>query len=70
MEEKIGGVLKDTVKVIVIGLLIYAALGYLMKRTIDMPVVYVSWTTMECVKVEPKGSCNDMPERYNRIWVQ
>ena len=43
--------MKNSVKAIVVGVFIYVAvvtaLMYLVKNMVDMPVVYVSWTTRE-----------------------
>ena len=37
-----------------------------------VPVVEWSWTTGECVRVEPTeaGRCDQLPERYERVWVR
>ena len=37
---------------------------------LDMPVVYLSTRSGECVRVEGGGSCEDMPARYHRVWVR
>ena len=36
------------------------------------PSVYKSWSTKECVKVEPAsaGSCEDLPYRFEIVWVR
>ena len=36
------------------------------------PSVYKSWSTKECVSVEPEsaGSCEDLPSRYEIVWVR
>ena len=38
----------------------------------ESPLVYRSWSTRECVRVEPtsSGDCDDLPERYETIWVK
>ena len=39
----------------------------------DMPLVYKSWSTQECVKVEdPAGkySCDNLPGRYELVWAK
>jgi hypothetical protein len=39
-----------------------------------MPDVYVSYSTNECVKVvnyaDTKYACENLPKRFNHIWVQ
>ncbi len=42
---------------------------------IDIPDVLVSHTTNECVHVvnyrpEDKYTCENLPEKYNRVWVR
>lgn len=59
--------------VVVIGL--FATLIFMMLRTDDMPDVYVSNSTNECVKVINYDSrfdysCETLPEKYNHIWVE
>ena len=58
----------------VIGVLV-AILGYKAMGTIlDMPDVMVSNSTKECVEVINYGdtdwSCDNLPSRYNHIWVK
>ena len=38
----------------------------------SVPAVEFSWTTKECVRVIPPeaGTCDDLPERYEKVWVQ
>ena len=37
-----------------------------------LPLVYRSWSTKECVKVEPEsaGTCDDLPKRHEIVWVK
>lgn len=44
-------------------LLLVGGLGSL-KIILDMPVVYFSRSSGQCVEVRPVGSCNAMPARY------
>lgn len=41
---------------------------------LDQPNVYKSYMTQECVKVVhadgSAGSCDSLPTRYNRVWVE
>lgn len=58
----------------VIGVLV-AILGYQAMSTIlDMPDVMVSNSTKECVEVINYGdtdwSCDNLPSKYNHIWVK
>ena len=45
---------------------------WVMWMVLTAPVVYVRWTTMECVKVIPPeaGTCDALPKRYERVWVK
>ena len=38
----------------------------------EVPLVYRSWSTRECVGVDPAeaGDCDNLPERYQTIWVK
>ncbi len=38
----------------------------------EVPLVYRSWSTRECVRVEPAsaGDCDNLPDRYRTIWVK
>ena len=38
----------------------------------SIPVVEWSWTTQECVRVFPPeaGTCDLLPERYEKVWVR
>ena len=46
--------------------------SWMMWMVFTAPVVYTSWTTRECVKVVPPeaGTCDDLPKRYERVWVR
>ena len=41
-------------------------------KLMDRPLVYRSWSTKECVIVEPEeaGTCDDLPKRYEIVWVK
>ena len=47
-------------------------LASLAVKSLDGPVVYRSWSTKECVKVEPEtaGTCDDLPDLYEIVWVR
>ena len=36
----------------------------------NLPVMHVSTSTGECVRVIGGGSCSDFPIAYSRVWVQ
>ena len=65
-------------KSIVFGLtfgLMFALWANLMQNVIDLPDVLVSNSTNECVDVfnyreDDKYTCQNLPERYNHIWVE
>lgn len=61
--EKI--LLSLVVSAILIGLVI-ALMSY-----VSMPVVYMSNTTQQCVKVDDKRyTCHKLPAKYQVIWVK
>ena len=45
---------------------------WLIRISLAVPVVEWSWTTGECVRVLPPeaGRCDQLPERYERVWVR
>ena len=57
-----------------VALLALLALMYLVViwTVLILPVVEWSWTTGECVLVLPTeaGRCDQLPERYERVWVR
>ena len=58
--------------VVIIMLTGLVSLGIAVRATIDQPTVYQSWSTRECVRVEPAsaGDCDSLPNGYHRVWVQ
>ena len=70
--------IKDKVEAVVAGLVgaivLVVAVSYV-DSVLDLPDVHFSVTTEQCVKVlnYAEGdlySCDDMPKRYNHVWVQ
>jgi len=69
---------KDKVKAVVIGALAGVIFGMAVnavENVLDMPDVYWSNTTNECVGVVNYAngddySCNDLPSKYNKVWVK
>lgn len=51
---------------------VIAAFGYCLAIIINTPVVEVSHETATCVRVLPPeaGSCEDLPARYELVWVK
>jgi len=46
---------------------------YLLNSALNMPDVYFSYSTKECTKVVNYGTmytCDNLPEKYNHIWVK
>ena len=70
--------IKDKVEAVVGGLVGAIVLGVAVNyvdSVLDQPDVHFSNSTGECVKVlnYAEGdlySCDDMPKRYNHVWVQ
>lgn len=53
-------------------LLVAALFFFLTWLALSVPVVRWSWSTRECVQVIPRaaGTCNQLPKRYERVWVR
>ena len=65
----------DAIKFAVACLVVIASIIFLSVATswnLHYPLVYRSWSTQECVKVEPEteGTCEDLPDRYEIVWVR
>ena len=57
------------------GVIELVAMFFALTTSLDIPDVYVSHSTDECVTVinytdEDTYSCENMPERYNHVWVK
>jgi len=70
IKDKVEAVVGGLVGAIVLGV----AVNYV-ESVLDQPDVHFSNSTGECVKVlnYAEGdlySCDDMPKRYNHVWVQ
>ena len=52
--------------------LLLVAIAATVKSIIDLPVVAISASQGRCVAVYPEsaGSCDDLPERYEAVWVK
>ena len=63
--------IREMLVAVLIGLVL-AAIFFLFGGSIFPASVYKSWSTKECVKVEPAsaGSCEDLPGRYETIWIR
>lgn len=57
-----------------LGLIILAAIFYVAWDFFNMPEVEISNASGECVRVVyadgKTGTCNKLPERFDRVWVQ
>jgi hypothetical protein len=55
---------------LVIGL--NAMLWLIVIDEVSRPDVYMSWSSKECIKVEHSKThdCDNLPEKYNTVWVQ
>ena len=55
--------------------LLFAGFLFALKSAVDMPDVYISHSTGECVQVlnyveEDIYTCDNLPKKYNTVWVQ
>lgn len=64
----------DTISVLIICAVIGGITMAMIFNLTSMPDVYVSHSTNECVKVinytEELFSCENMPTKYNKVWVK
>lgn len=55
-------------------LLMVVALGKVLIDYLDMPTVYESWSSRECVRVEAADgspmSCDALPSKFHHVWVE
>lgn len=61
--------------VVIVGGIYLLALGQGLMSVIDMPDVHMSNSTGECVEVinyhpDDAYTCDNLPERYNHVWVK
>ena len=63
--------IREMLVAVLIGIVL-AALFFFFGGFIFPPSVYKSWSTQECVSVEPEsaGSCADLPYRFEIVWVR
>jgi len=69
--------IKDKVKAVVAGLfgaIVLSVVVNYVDSILDQPDVHFSNSTGECVKVinyaeNDRYSCDDLPKRYNHVWV-
>ena len=64
---------RDMLTTIVIGIIVFTFAVYAINDVLTMPDVYFSYSTNECVKVINYGkdyTCENLPEKFNHIWVQ
>ena len=69
---------KDKIKAVVLGSAAGMVLGFsvsALETALDLPDVYWSNTTNECVGVVNYAkaddfSCEILPEKYNKVWVK
>ena len=62
----------ESVAMPIVVFLCLVALVAFVVRLLDLPLVYRSWSTQECVRVEPTsaGTCEDLPDKYQNVWVR
>lgn len=65
----------NAVKGIFSGTVLGLLFGYGLHLGFSMPEVQISHSTGECVKVvnfseSDKFTCDDLPSRYNHVWVK
>ena len=60
-----------TTKEVLLGIIAGLAFGAFLKSCVTTPTVHKDVVTGKCVKVIPasSGTCEDLPEQYNIVWV-
>jgi len=67
---------EGTLPLIAAGFLLFpiVAAGKVLIDYLDMPTVYESWSSRECVRVEAADgspmSCDDIPSKFHHVWVE
>lgn len=52
---------------------VVALFGWGFVRWAEMPLVYKSWSTQKCVKVDDPAqvhTCANLPDQYELVWVK
>lgn len=64
--------MKDIILATLLVIGLNATLWLIVSAETSRPDVYKSWASKECVKVEHSKahSCDNLPEKYNVVWVQ
>lgn len=67
--------MSNALKGIIYGSLTGLFFGFILVQIGNIPEVQMSYSTGECVKVinyteDTKYSCENMPTKYNHVWVQ
>lgn len=61
------------IRQVLLAIVALAALVYSLNYALSLPVVYESYSRGECVRVDdPEGkySCENMPTKYDHVWVE
>ena len=66
---------ETNMKTLIAGALVaalFSILFLLAWMALSVPLVEWSWSTQECVRVIPPeaGACDQLPTRYERVWVR
>lgn len=64
--------MKDLVLAATFVIALNATLWLVVTDEVSRPDVYMSWSSKECVKVEHSKAhdCDNLPKKYNTVWVQ
>jgi hypothetical protein len=66
--------MKKALFTIALGAPLFGMLGYVIAETTEMPDVYMSYSTGECVEVinyaDTNYSCENFPVKFNHVWVK
>ena len=64
----------STITAVAVSVVALGSLGYATNEALSAPDVHVSYATNECVKVvnytDEIFSCENLPSKFNHVWVQ
>jgi hypothetical protein len=64
--------MKDVLLATTLVVVLNAMLWTIVSAEINLPDVHKSWSSEECIKVEYSKThdCDNLPKKYNTVWVQ
>jgi hypothetical protein len=61
----------EMIRTVLIIILAFVLILFLISLLTSFPLVEFSWSTQDCVRVVyGNGSCENLPEKYQMVWVK